>query len=263
MQTLDWIVLSASLIFIVVYGVWKGRGSKDITGYFLANRSMRWYTVLLSIMATQASAITFLSAPGQAYVDGMRFVQFYFGLPIGMVILSITAIPIYHRLKVHTAYEYLENRFDLKTRTLASLLFLAGRGLAAGLTIYAPALIFTAILGWDIHWTNLVIGTLVIIYTASGGTKAVNWTHFYQMLIIMFGMFAAFFMIVINLPDGVSLLEATHLAGKLGRLNAIDFGFDWNNRYNIWSGILGGCSCSSPISAPTSRRCSVISPGNR
>ncbi|MCB9089235.1 MAG: sodium:solute symporter [Calditrichae bacterium] len=240
MQTLDWIVLSASLIFIVVYGVWKGRGSEDITGYFLANRSMRWYTVLLSIMATQASAITFLSAPGQAYVDGMRFVQFYFGLPIGMVILSITAIPIYHRLKVHTAYEYLENRFDLKTRTLASLLFLAGRGLAAGLTIYAPALIFTVILGWDIHWTNLIIGTLVIIYTASGGTKAVNWTHFYQMMIIMFGMFAAFFMIVINLPDGVSLLEATHLAGKLGRLNAIDFGFDWNNRYNIWSGILGG-----------------------
>ncbi len=240
MHLLDWIVLSASLLFIVLYGVWKGRGSTNLTGYFLANRSLRWYTVLLSIMATQASAITFLSAPGQAYVDGMRFVQFYFGLPIGMVILSITAIPIYHKLKVHTAYEYLERRFDLKTRTLASLLFLAGRGLAAGLTIYAPAIIFSNLLGWDIHLTNILVGGLVIIYTAIGGTKAVNWTHFYQMVIIMFGMAAAFVMIIVSLPGDVTFIEATHLAGKLGRLNAIDFNFDWNSKYNVWSGILGG-----------------------
>ena len=211
-----------------------------MSGYFLADRDMRWYTILFSIMATQASAITFLSAPGQAYVDGMRFVQFYFGLPIAMVILSITAVPIYHRLKVHTAYEYLESRFDLKTRSVASLLFLIQRGLAAGLTIYAPALILSVILGWDIYLMNLIIGTLVIIYTAMGGTKGVNWTHFYQMLIIMFGMFAAFFMIIYYLPDDITILEATHVAGKLGRLNAIDWEFDLNNRYNVWSGILGG-----------------------
>lgn len=240
MRTLDWIVLIASLVFIVVYGVWKGRGSKDITGYFLANRSMRWYTILLSIMATQASAITFLSAPGQAYVDGMRFVQFYFGLPLAMIILCITFVPIYHRLKVYTAYEYLEGRFDLKTRVLTSLLFLTQRGLAAGLTIYAPALILSIILGWDIYITNLIIGGLVVIYTASGGTKAVNWTHFYQMLIIMVGMVAAFFMIIHYLPGDISFLEASYVAGKMGRLNAIDFTFDLDNRYNVWSGLLGG-----------------------
>lgn len=240
MRTFDWIVLIASLVFIVVYGVWKGRGSKDITGYFLANRSMRWYTILLSIMATQASAITFLSTPGQAYVDGMRFVQFYFGLPLAMIILCITFVPIYHRLKVYTAYEYLEGRFDLKTRVLTSLLFLTQRGLAAGLTIYAPALILSVILGWDIYITNLIIGGLVVIYTASGGTKAVNWTHFYQMLIIMVGMAAAFIMIIHYLPEDISLIEASYVAGKMGRLNAIDFTFDLNNRYNIWSGLLGG-----------------------
>jgi Na+/proline symporter len=240
MRTLDWIVLIASLVFIVVYGVWKGRGSKDISGYFLANRSMRWYTILLSIMATQASAITFLSAPGQAYVDGMRFVQFYFGLPLAMIILCITFVPIYHRLKVYTAYEYLEGRFDLKTRVLTSFLFLTQRGLAAGLTIYAPALILSVILGWDIYITNLIIGGLVIIYTASGGTKAVNWTHFYQMLIIMVGMLAAFLMIIYYLPDDISLIDASYIAGKMGRLNAIDFTFDLNNRYTVWSGLLGG-----------------------
>jgi SSS family transporter len=240
MRTLDWIILIASLVFIVVYGVWKGRGSKDITGYFLANRSMRWYTILLSIMATQASAITFLSAPGQAYVDGMRFVQFYFGLPLAMIILCITFVPIYHRLKIYTAYEYLEGRFDLKTRVLASFLFLTQRGLAAGLTIYAPALILSVILGWDIYITNLIIGGLVIIYTTSGGTKAVNWTHSYQMLIIMVGMLAAFLMILYYLPEDISFIDASYIAGKMGRLNAIDFNFDLNNRYNVWSGLLGG-----------------------
>lgn len=240
MHTLDWIVLTASLIFIVVYGVWKGRGSKDITGYFLADKSMRWYTILLSIMATQASAITFLSVPGQAFVDGMRFVQFYFGLPLAMIILCITFVPIFHRLKVYTAYEFLENRFDLKTRGLASLLFLTQRGLAAGLTIYAPALILSVILGWDLYLTNLLMGGMVIIYTASGGTRAVNWTHSYQMLIIFLGMLAAFGVLLNYLPGDISFLEATHVAGKMGKLNAIDFTFDLNNRYTVWSGILGG-----------------------
>lgn len=240
MHILDWIVLTASLIFIVVYGVWKGRGSKDITGYFLADKSMRWYTILLSIMATQASAITFLSVPGQAFVDGMRFVQFYFGLPLAMIILCITFVPIFHRLKVYTAYEFLENRFDLKTRGLASLLFLTQRGLAAGLTIYAPALILSVILGWDLYLTNLLMGGMVIIYTASGGTRAVNWTHSYQMLIIFLGMLAAFGVLLYYLPGDISFLEATHVAGKMGKLNAIDFTFDLNNRYTVWSGILGG-----------------------
>ncbi|MEE9168724.1 MAG: sodium:solute symporter [bacterium] len=240
MRSLDWIVLISSLVFIVAYGLWKGRGSKDIDGYLLANRRLRWHTIALSIMATQASAITFLSTPGQAYVDGMRFVQFYFGLPIAMVILSITAVPIYHKLKVFTAYEYLEGRFDLKTRGLAALLFLIQRGLAAGLTIYAPALILSVILGWNIYITNLIIGSLVIIYTASGGTKAVSWTHFYQMLIAMFGMFVAFFVILNLLPRDISLIDAASVAGKMGRLNAIDFSFDLNNRYTIWSGILAG-----------------------
>jgi len=240
MHILDWIVLTASLIFIVVYGVWKGRGSKDITGYFLADKSMRWYTILLSIMATQASAITFLSVPGQAFVDGMRFVQFYFGLPLAMIILCITFVPIFHRLKVYTAYEFLENRFDLKTRGLASLLFLTQRGLAAGLTIYAPALILSVILGWDLYLTNLLMGGMVIIYTASGGTRAVNWTHSFQMLIIFLGMLAAFGVLLYYLPGDISFLEVTHVAGKMGKLNAIDFTFDLNNRYTVWSGILGG-----------------------
>lgn len=240
MRTLDWLVLGASLVLVVVYGVWKGRGSKDIKGYLLANRNMRWYTVTLSIMATQASAITFLSTPGQAYADGMRFVQFYLGLPIAMIILSVTAVPIYHRLKVYTAYEYLENRFDMKTRALASLLFLTQRGLAAGLTIYAPSIIFSAILGWNLSLTNFIIGTLVVIYTASGGTKAVSWTHFQQMLIIFGAMLAAFFIVVFSLPSGVGLFEGAAIAGKLGRLNAIDFSFDLQNRYTFWSGLIGG-----------------------
>ena len=240
MRTLDWLVLISFLIFIVVYGVWKGRGSKDLKGYLLANRSMKWYTVALSIMATQASAITFLSGPGQAYADGMRFVQFYFGLPIAMIILCITAIPIYHRLNIYTAYEYLENRFDFKTRALASFLFLIQRGLAAGLTIFAPSIILSVILGWNLYWTNLIVGLLVIIYTASGGTKAVNMTHFYQMLIIMIGMLAACVVVIRLLPSDISFLDASHIAGKMGRLNTIDFKFDLTNRYNLWSGIIGG-----------------------
>ena len=241
MRPLDWTVLVTALVFIVVYGVWKGRGSKDLKGYLLSDRNMSWTTIALSIMATQASAITFLSTPGQAYVDGMRFVQFYFGLPIAAVILSVTAIPIYHRLKVYTAYQYLENRFDVKTRSLAALLFLVSRGLAAGLTIFAPALVLSVILGWDLTATNIGVGVLVIIYTASGGTRAVSWTQSYQMVIIMTGMLLAVLVALYRLPEGVGLVEATGVAGTLGRMNAIDLSFDLKNKYNIWSGIIGGC----------------------
>lgn len=240
MKSLDWFVLITSLLFIVLYGVWKGRGSRNIRGYLLANRQMRWYTILFSIMATQASAITFLSGPGQAYTDGVRFVLFYLGLPLAMIILSITAVPIYHKLNVYTAYEFLENRLDIKTRSLAALLFLTQRGLAAGLTIFAPSLILSLLLGWNLYLTNLLIGTLVIIYTASGGTKAVNMTHSYQMLIIMFGMFAAFVIMLHLFPKDISFFESVSVAGKMGKLNAMDFTFDLNNRYNFWSGILGG-----------------------
>ena len=240
MSTIDWLVMTGFLLFIVVYGVWKSRGSKNVKEFLLANKATPWYTVALSIMATQASAITFLSTPGQAYVDGMRFVQFYIGLPIAMIILSITAVPIYHKLKVFTAYEYLEDRFDLKNRTLGSFLFLIQRGLAAGFTIFAPALILSALLGWDINITVIVIGILVIIYTASGGTKAVNKTHMLQMTVIFFGMISAFFMIFQLLPDNVSFMDAAHIAGKMGKLNTIDFSFNLNDRYTFWSGLIGG-----------------------
>ena len=240
MSIIDWIVLTSFLIFIVTYGTWKSRGSKDVKNYLLANKSAPWYTMALSIMATQASAITFLSTPGQAFVDGMRFVQFYLGLPIAMIILSITAVPIFHRLNVYTAYEYLEQRFDLKNRILGSVLFLTQRGLAAGFTIFAPALILSVLLGWDINLTILVIGTLVIIYTTVGGTVAVNKTHMQQMVVISFGMIMAFVMIYRLLPDDISAMDAVHVAGKMGRLNVIDFKFDLSTRYNIWSGLIGG-----------------------
>ena len=240
MRTLDWIILCGTLLFIVVYGVWKGRGSKNLKSYVLSNNDMKWYTITISIMATQASAITFLSTPGQAYVDGMRFVQFYLGLPIAMIILSVTAVPLYHKLKVYTAYEFLENRLDLKTRILAATLFLMQRGLAAGLTIYAPSIILSMLLGWNIYWTNLIIGVLVIIYTTSGGAKAVGWTQFQQMIIITLGMLGAFYMILYLMPENVSVLDSIKVAGKMGKLNAIDFSFDLNNKYSFWSGLLGG-----------------------
>ena len=240
MRQLDWIILCGTLLFIVVYGVWKGRGSKDMKGYILSNKDMKWYTITVSIMATQASAITFLSTPGQAYIDGMRFIQFYLGLPIAMVVLSITAVPLYHKLKVYTAYEFLETRLDLKTRTLAALLFLVQRGLAAGLTIYAPSIILSMLLGWNVYWTNVIIGVLVIIYTTSGGAKAVGWTQFQQMIIITLGMLGAFYMIMYLIPDNVSVMDSIKVAGKMGKLNAIDFSFDLNNKYSFWSGVLGG-----------------------
>ena len=228
------------LIFVTVYGVWKTRGKKDINGYILANKSTPWYTITLSIMATQASAITFLSTPGQAYMDGMRFVQFYLGLPIAMVILSITAVPYFHRLKVYTAYEFLEKRFDLKNRMLGSILFLIQRGLACGFTIFAPSLIISVLLGWDIRLTIFMIGGLVILYTTTGGTDAVYRTHILQMGIITVGMGAAFFMIFRLLPSDISFLDAAHVAGKMGKLNVINLAFDWKDRYNIWSGLIGG-----------------------
>jgi solute:Na+ symporter, SSS family len=237
---IDWIVMCGFLAFVVIYGIWKTKGTNDIDGFIRAGRKTPWYIVTLSIMATQASAITFLSTPGQAYVDGMRFVQFYLGLPIAMIILSVTAVPIYHKLNIYTAYEYLEKRFDLKNRILGCVLFLIQRGLGAGFTIFAPALIISVILGWNINYTIFITGGLVIIYTTVGGSNAVNKTHFHQMIIIMFGMLAAFFMIFKLLPPDISIIDAAHIAGKMGKLNAIDFSFDLNDRYTFWSGIIGG-----------------------
>ncbi len=240
MHPLDWILLSSFLLFVAAYGIFKTRGKKDIRGYLLANQSTPWYIITVSIMATQASAITFLSTPGQAYVDGMRFVQFYFGLPIAMIILSITAVPIFHKLKVYTAYEFLEQRFDLKNRALGSILFLIQRGLAAGFTILAPALIISVILGWDFRLTIFMTGGLVIIYTASGGTEAVNKTHLLQMTIVTAGMGAALYMVFHRLPPDISFSSALHVAGKLGKLNVVNFVLDWKDRYNFWSGLIGG-----------------------
>jgi solute:Na+ symporter, SSS family len=240
MRPLDWILLSSFLGFVAVYGIWKTRGKKDIQGYFLAGQSTPWYLITISIMATQASAITFLSTPGQAYVDGMRFVQFYFGLPVAMVILSITAVPIFHKLKVYTAYEFLEQRFDLKNRVLGSILFLIQRGLAAGFTILAPALIISVILGWDFRLTIFLTGGLVILYTAWGGTEAVYKTHLLQLSIVTAGMAAALFMVFHRLPPDISFSNALQVAGKLGRLNVVNFAFDWKDRYNFWSGLIGG-----------------------
>ncbi|MFI5165936.1 MAG: sodium:solute symporter, partial [Thermoanaerobaculales bacterium] len=240
MTHLDWGVLAAWLAFIVAYGVWKGGHSHDLQGYLLAGKEMRWGTVALSIMATQASAITFLSTPGQAYTDGMRFVQFYLGLPLAMIVLSITAVPIYHRLKIYTAYEFLETRFDLKTRALTAFLFLIQRGLASGLTIFAPALILSVVLGWDLHLTVVLTGGLVVIYTTTGGTRAVSRTQTLQMAIIVLGMGAAFAVLWHSLPAHVSLLDAFRVAGKAGRLNAIDASFNLTDRYTLWSGLIGG-----------------------
>jgi Na+/proline symporter len=237
---IDWVVLGAYLVLIVAYGVWRGGRSRDMEGYLLASREMRWGTVALSVMATQASAITFLSTPGQAYADGMRFVQFYLGLPLAMIVIAAVAVPIYHRLGVFTAYEYLEGRFDLKTRVLTSALFLLQRGLAAGLTIYAPSLILSTILGWDIGMTIAVIGGAVVIFTTSGGTRAVSRTHVLQAVVILAGMTAAFVVLVLSLPADIGLLDAMRVAGKAGKLNAIDLSFNLNDRYTLWSGLIGG-----------------------
>jgi Na+/proline symporter len=240
MSLTDWIVLGVTLLAIVIYGVWKSGKSQNIDQFLLGGRSMPWYTVGLSVMATQASAITFLSAPGQAYSDGMRFVQFYFGLPLAMIVLCITFVPIFSRLKVYTAYEFLEQRFDLKTRALTSFLFLVQRGLSTGITIYAPSIILSTILNIDTVYTTLFIGGLVIFYTVYGGTKAVSYTQLLQMSIIFLGMFLAGLVVVSLLPSGIGFTKALHLAGKLGRMNVIDWKFDINNRYTVWSGLIGG-----------------------
>ena len=240
MQLIDWIVLGGTLAFIVLYGTYKTRHNKNVTDYLKGGNSSNWWTIGLSVMATQASAITFLSTPGQAFHDGMGFVQFYFGLPIAMIIISMVFIPLYHKLKVFTAYEFLETRFDLKTRTLTAVLFLIQRGLAAGITIFAPAIILSAVLGWDLITLNIIIGVLVIIYTVSGGTKAVSITQKQQMAVIFAGMFLTFLLILNYLPLDISFKNAIELAGVNGKLDVLDFSFDFDNRYTFWSGIIGG-----------------------
>jgi len=245
MSTIDWIILITTLCGIIIYGVYKSRTTKDLDGYFLSNRSLPWYMVLLSIMGTQASAVTFLSAPGQAYTDGMRFVQYYFGLPLAMIVICIFFVPVFRKLKVYTAYEFLENRFDLKTRSLTSALFLISRGLSTGISIYAPSIILSSLLGWNIYYTNLVMGGVLIIYTITGGAKAVAYTQQLQLIIIIAGMFLAGYMVINLLPEGMGFIDAIKVAGSKGKMNIITTGFsnhnfDWKDKYNIWSGLLGG-----------------------
>ncbi len=240
MQSLDWIVLSLTLLFIVVYGALKTKGSTNVEDYIKGGKETKWWTIGLSVMATQASAITFLSTPGQAFYSGMGFVQFYFGLPLAMVIICLVFIPIYHKLNVYTAYEYLESRFDVNTRTLTAILFLIQRGLAAGITIFAPAIILSAVLGWNLIYLNIIIGVLVIIYTVSGGTKAVSVTQKQQMAVIFAGMFVAFYLILQYLPDGITFSKALEIAGASNKMQVLDFSWDLNNRYTVWTGFLGG-----------------------
>ncbi len=245
MSILDWIVLIVTLLSIIIYGLYKSRTKKSLEGYFLSSRNMPWYLILLSIMGTQASAITFLSAPGQAFTDGMRFVQYYLGLPIAMIILSITFVPIFNKLKVFTAYEFLEHRFDIKTRTFTSALFLLSRGLSTGISIYAPSIILSSLLGWDIFWTNIVMGGLLIIYTVSGGAKAVAYTQQIQLIIIFIGIFITAYWVVHLLPKELGFVDALKISGIGGKMNVITTGFsakgfDWKDKYNIISGIVGG-----------------------
>ena len=240
MSRVDWIVMGLTLLAIVLYGIWRSRGTKNIHGFLLADKKLPWYHVGLSVMATQASAITFLSAPGQAYSDGMRFLQFYFGLPLAMIVLCITFIPKFKNLNVYTAYEYLEKRFDIRTRVLTAFLFLLQRGISTGITIYAPSIVLSAILGVNITYTTIFIGTIVIVYTVYGGTKAVSHTQLFQMIFIFSGLLCAAFMVFKLLPENIGMVDALHIAGKSGKLNLINTSFDWNDRYNIWSGIIGG-----------------------
>jgi len=240
MSGLDWIVLFTTLLIIVIYGVYKSRGTNNIDGFLLGNKSFPWYYVTLSVMATQASAITFLSAPGLAFSSGMAFVQFYFGLPLAMIVLCITFVPIFHKLNIYTAYEFLENRFDLKTRALTAFLFLVQRGLSTGISIYAASIILSTVLNINTTFTTVFIGSVVILYTVYGGTKAVSYTQLLQMSVIFAGLFVAGVMVVNLLPEGVGFGKALQIAGKMGRTNAIDFKFDWNNQYTVWSGLIGG-----------------------
>jgi Na+/proline symporter len=236
----DWLVLCGSLAFVVLYGLWRGRGSNSVNKYLLAGKTLPWHAMALSIMATQASAVTFISTTGQSYVDGMRFVQFYFGLPLAMVILCVTAVPIFHRANVYTAYEYLEQRFDARTRALVSAIFLIQRGLALGITLYAPAVVLTVILGWPEQITTLIMGAVAVTYTTLGGAKTVAWSDFQQMMVMTAGLVAALAAAVLLLPSSVSFHDAVALAGAAGRLNAVTLNLDWNDRYNLWSGLIGG-----------------------
>ncbi len=240
MHTIDWIILVSTLLLIVIYGTLKTRGAKSSSDYIKAGNQAKWWTIGLSVMATQASAITFLSTPGQAFHDGMGFIQFYFGIPLAIIIVCMVFIPIYHKLKVYTAYEYLETRFDLKTRTLTALLFLIQRSLSAGITIFAPAIILSSVLGWDLTTLNIVLGLLVIIYTVSGGTKAVNYTQKYQMGIIFIGLLICLAVIINLLPENINFKNAIDIAGANSKLEVLNFSFDLENRYTIWSGLLGG-----------------------
>jgi len=240
MKPIDWIVMFVWLVAIVGYGLYRGRGSNTVDRYLLAGKSMPWYAMGLSIMATQASAVTFISTTGQSYTDGMRFVQFYFGLPLAMVILCATAVPIFHRANVYTAYEYLEQRFDVKTRSLVSAIFLIPRGLAAGLSLYAPSVVLSVILGWPDRWTTILMGLLIVIYTSIGGNKAVIWADVQQMMLIFCALVLALFMAIHLMPADVSWAKAVTLAGAAGRLNAVTTHFDWDDRYNVWSGLIGG-----------------------
>lgn len=245
MSTIDWTILITTLTSIIIYGIYKSRTTKNLEGYFLSNRSLPWYLVLLSIMGTQASAVTFLTGPGQAYSDGMRFVQYYFGLPLAMIVISIFFVPVFSKLKVYTAYEFLENRFDVKTRTFTSALFLISRGLSTGVSIFAPSLVLSSLMGWNIYYTNLVMGGLLIIYTMSGGAKAVAHTQKLQMIIVFVALFLTGYLAVKLLPDAVSFTDALKVGGQNGKMNIIttgftDKGFDWKDKYNIWSGLIGG-----------------------
>ena len=240
MENIDWLILITTLLLIVIYGTIKTRGIKTADDYLKGGNKAKWWTVGISVMATQASAITFLSTPGQAFTDGMGFVQFYLGLPIAVVIICLFFIPIYHKLKVYTAYEYLESRFDIKTRTLTSLLFLIQRSLAAGITIFAPAIILSAVLGWNLNLLNISIGILVIIYTVSGGTKAVSYTQKYQMSVIFAGLIITFFIIINSFPENVSFIQAIEIASIGDKMKVLDFSFDLENRYTVWSGLIGG-----------------------
>ncbi|MEM8523993.1 MAG: sodium:solute symporter [Bacteroidota bacterium] len=240
MSVIDWTIMLGVLAAIVIYGVIKTRNISSSKSYLLGDKDLPWWTIGLSIMATQASAITFLSTPGQAYESGMGFAQFYFGMPIAMVLLCIFVLPIYYKLNVYTAYEYLEGRFDLKTRTLTSILFLIQRGMAAGITIYAPSIILSNILEWDLNLTIILIGLVVIFYTVAGGTKAVSVTQKQQMIIILTGMFIAAIILVFQLPKDISFSNAVSVAGKMGKLEVVDFSFDLSNRYTFWTGMLGG-----------------------
>ncbi len=245
MSFIDWLVLLCTMLLVVLYGVYKGRSTKDIDGYFRSGRQLPWYMVMLSVIGTQASAVTFLSGPGQAYTDGMRFVQYYFGLPLATIVLCVTFVPIFHKLNIYTAYEFLEKRFDKKTRTFTSFLFLLSRALSTGISVYAPAIILSSVLDWNIYITNVIMGGIVIIYSVSGGARAVAYTQQLQLAIIFAGLFLAAYLLIQMMPEGMGLTEALTVGGEFGKMNVIttgmtEDGFNWNDRFNIISGIIGG-----------------------